>query len=221
MTSIDKTSIYESAGLATTAPAAKKDSKQDEFLKLMIAQLKNQDPMKPMEDGQFLSQLAQFDSASGIRELQKTFTDLSSSLQSSQALQATSMVGRSVLVASESAHLGAEGMTMNIELTEPSEQLLVGIYDEKGQVVRQVNLGAQEAGMVGLKWDGLSENGTSLPKGEYYIKAQSMNGGENVAVKTYAVARVDSVTIGQAGRGLMLNLAGMGSATLSEVKQIM
>lgn len=219
---VNNTSVYESAGLATTAPdKAKQTGGKDEFLQLMIAQMKNQDPMKPMESGEFLSQLAQFESASGIRELKDSFTGLSDTLQSNQALQASSMVGRTVLVPSSSAELNNTGLSAMIDLDGRVDQLKVSIYDEFGALARTANLGSQPKGMLAFDWDGLNDQGQPLPLGRYTVKAEAIADGVTTAATTYALARVDSVSLGQGGRGVTLNLAGAGSATLADVKQVM
>lgn len=219
---INNTSVYETAGLATAAPdKAKQSGGKDEFLNLMIAQMKNQDPMKPMESGEFLSQLAQFESATGIRELKDSFTGLSDILQSNQALQASSMVGRTVLVPSNTAELNSAGLRSMIDLDGRVDELKVSIYDEFGALVRSANLGSQPKGMLSFDWDGLNNEGQALPLGKYTVKAEGVSDGVSTAAATYALARVDSVSLGQGGRGVTLNLAGAGSATLADVKQVM
>lgn len=218
----NNTSIYESAGLATSSSATtQKAGGKDEFLQLMIAQMKNQDPMKPMESGEFLSQLAQFESATGIRELKDSFTGLSDTLQSNQALQASGMVGRTVLVPSNVASLTTAGLHSMIDLTERVDELKVSVYDSSGQLVSSAAMGPQSKGMLRFDWDGRSKEGQMLPPGNYVVKAESLMGGVSTAASTYSLARVESVSLGQGGRGVTLNLAGGGSSTLSDVKQVM
>jgi flagellar basal-body rod modification protein FlgD len=220
MSSIDN--LFGISGLGTDKPARQpvKALGQEQFLELMIAQLKNQDPLKPMQNGEFLGQLAQFGTVNGIQQLQQSFASLSASLQSSQALMASSLVGRSVLVPSAQAAL-ADGANVSgvIELPVASASVAVGIYTETGALVRRIDLGAQPAGQVRFTWDGKSDAGQPLPPGQYRIRAESVDGGVSTARDTLVSARVDSVSLGGT-QGLQLNLAGLGAVPLAQIRQI-
>ena len=150
MTTID-TALLDSLNLSqkTATKNSGNSIGQDEFLKLMTTQLNNQDPMKPMASGEFFSQIAQFSSVAGIQDLQKSFSQVASAMLSSQALQASAMVGRTVLVPSSEAEL-KEGADVQgaVELTSSTSDLAVGVYDAAGQLVRQINMGPQVAGSV-------------------------------------------------------------------------
>ncbi|MDH4134255.1 MAG: flagellar hook assembly protein FlgD, partial [Gammaproteobacteria bacterium] len=203
-------------------PARTASSKlgQEEFLSLMIAQMKNQDPMKPMQNGEFLSQMAQFGTVNGITELQKSFGQLASSLQSNQALMASSMVGRYVLVpGSQAPYAPGYNVAGTIELPQAASDVAVSVYDANGQLMQRTTLGPQEAGNVRFVWDGTLSNGGTAPAGLYTIKAEAAIGNTTVALNTLIAARVDSVSLGGA-QGLMLNLAGLGPVAFSDVKEI-
>ncbi len=221
MTTVDP-AVLQSLGL-TRQPAAKSAKLgQDEFLKLMVTQLKNQDPMKPLASGEFLSQIAQFSTVTGIQDLEASFKTLSGSLYSNQALQASSLVGRTVLVPSAGGLLPSGGsLTGAVDLTAGTPQLTVGIYDGSGQLVRRMALGTQAAGQVSFSWDGRTDAGTQAAPGVYRMKAEAEVGGQSVAMDTLVASRVESVVLGQPGGGIQLNLTGLGGVDFAAVRQIM
>jgi len=226
MTTIDNSvSPYQALGLTNTSDSSSSSSSAslgaDAFMKLMIAQMQNQDPTNPMDNSQFLAQLAQFSTTSGIQDLQKSFSDLAGSLQSYQALQASGLVGRAVLVTSDTAYLPAGGSVYGqTTLDSTTTQLRLGVYDTSGQLVRTVDLGMNAAGTVNFKWDGLDDAGNAVPGGTYTLKAEALVGGKMEALSTDVYAMVDSVNLAAKNRGIELNLAGMGTYELSQVKQI-
>lgn len=222
MATID-TNVLESLNLAPQSATKKSGSiGQAEFLKLMTAQLNNQDPTKPMESGEFFSQIAQFSSVAGIQELQKSFEQVASAMLSNQALQASAMVGRSVLMPATEGDLKEGGNIQGmVELPSSTSDLTVGIYDASGQLVRQMNMGPQANGSVGFTWDGLMDDGAAAPVGRYQLQAMTQVDGSPVAAATFVVAKVDSVIMGKFGQEVTLNLGAMGQLGLSEIKQVL
>jgi len=213
--------IYDNLGLSRTNEPKVEESKEDQFMKLLIAQLKNQDPLQPQENGEFLSQLAQFETAAGAEELQQSFDKFSANMQSSSALQASSLVGRSVLAPGGIAQLETgKNVAGQIDLGSSTTNLMIEITDAAGQLVKTIPMGTQAAGDVGFTWDGTDQNGNYLPPGGYRINATADVGSEQVAQEVLVSAKVDSVTIGQGGQGMKLNLAGLGSIDFSAVKEI-
>lgn len=204
-----------------TAPVSERGKLgQAQFLELMITQLRNQDPFKPMESGEFLGQLAQFGTVSGIAELKTSFEQLSGALVSSQALQASAIVGRNVLVPAETATLEAgAGLSGAVDLPENASAVTVGVYDQSGALVKTINLGAQPAGLVEINWDGRGEDSQALPAGTYTLRAEASFGAHREAVETLVSTRVDSVTM-SAASGLMLNTSGLGQVSLADVRRI-
>lgn len=194
---------------------------QEDFMALMIAQLRNQDPMAPMENGEFLGQIAQFSQVSGLQDLQKSFDELSTSLVSNQALQAASLVGRDVLAPTGLGVLAQGGAIRgDVELPSASPQVTVKIYDSAGQVVRTLELGSQASGSALFQWDGLRDDGTYAQPGTYLVSAAAEFNGSNEAIEANVVNRVNGVTLGNNG-GLLLDLAGVGPLDFTEVKQIL
>ncbi len=222
MTTVDSATL-QNLGLTASQSKTKSDPiGQDEFLKLMMTQLKNQDPMKPLESGEFLSQIAQFSAVSGIQDLQASFKTLSSSIYSNQALQASSLVGRTVLVPSTNAALVADGQVSGaVDLTASTPQLVVGIYDSTGQLVRRMSLGPQTAGQIAFSWNGLTDAGTPAAAGAYRLRAEAEVGGQGIAMDTLVSSKVESVVLGRQDGGIQLNLTGLGGVDFATVRQIM
>ena len=218
--------ILAGAGLRTSEQVRQQESKvknelgQEDFLDLMVAQLRNQDPMKPMEDGEFLTQMAQFSTSTGIQELKDSFKAFSESVTSGQTLQAANLVGRSVLAPTGVGRLETGGsLSGSVELPQSSGDVEVRILNQSGELVRSMALGQQAAGSVPFKWDGMNEQGQPVPAGDYLIEASADTGNGDEAAETLIATQVDNVTLNRSG-GLLLGLDGGRSLELSEVRQI-
>lgn len=191
----------------------------DTFLELMVTQLKNQDPFEPMENGDFLGQIAQFGAVSGLDQLNESFSALSASLTGNQALQAGDLVGREVLAPSNTGELKlGEAVRGMVELDSSTQRLTMNVIDSVGQTVRTIELGPHAAGPVEFSWDGIASDGQFAPPGLYQIQVQAAyyDGTEDLQTNLYST--VQSVSIG--GAGLTLNLGDQGSVSLDDVKQI-
>lgn len=198
-----------------------KELGKNEFLNLLVAQLNNQNPLEPQGNGEFIAQLAQFSQVEGIQELNSSMTSLLSGYQSSQALQASSLVGRKVIIPSEKAVVDtSETFKGSVVLPVSSSNVYVNVYDSAGAVVNRVNLGQQSAGNVSFMWDGKDSSGKVMPPGTYKFEAQATYPEGTKGLYTMLPANVDSVTLGQGGGELMLNLAGLGAVPLSQVQII-
>lgn len=196
---------------------------KDAFLQLLVTQLKNQDPLSPTDNTQFVSQMAQFSSLESMQNLNTTVDSLATTYQSSQALQASSLVGRSVVVATDSAVLDpTKGITGSVTVSGASTDTSVNVYDSAGNVIDTVDLGAQAAGSSSFTWDGTDASGVAQAAGTYSFKATSTISGVATAQTTYLPATVNSVTMATTSGGEMtLNLAGgLGSVALSAVQTI-
>ncbi len=213
------TNPYADLGLALKPPAAKPEALgQEAFLTLMTTQLKNQDPFKPMESGEFLGQIAQFSTVSGIQQLNDAFSGLSSSLTANQTLQAAQLVGHTVQVPSEVAPLGSEGSLYGAIDVPSSGQVSVEMIDGSGQVVRRLDMGTLQAGNQQFAWDGLDANGERAPAGTYTMRASLVQGNTRTDLDTSAIAEVRSVALGSAG--LTLELFGLPPVALADIQQI-
>lgn len=237
MTGIDKSlgstlapPSFEELGLARKEELKDKNLGQDEFLSLMIAQMGNQDPMKPMENGEFISQMAQFSAAKGMKEIKDSFTSLAEALQSSQALQASSMVGRTVLVPGNEASLPEGGnLEGSVDLKTGAPELVVSVMDSAGQLLKKIHLGRQQPGQIDFSWNGEINRGVDSPDaaiqqaepGKYKIRAEVIFEGKPEAVDTLVKDKVESVSLGKGIKSVTLNLSNSGSATLSQIKEVM
>lgn len=199
-----------------------KELGQDEFFDLMITQLQNQDPFKPMESGDFLGQIAQFSTVNGISELQKSFATLATSLQSSQALQASTMVGREIVVPRDVVTLKTQGdVPLSATLPSDATSVKLTVVDHTGQLVRQALLGPQNAGPLRYDWDGLNDQAVRASAGAYTILFEATIDGRVQAVDTAVRARVDSVTLSRTGLPPTLNVDGLGAIDMNEVIEIL
>jgi flagellar basal-body rod modification protein FlgD len=193
-----------------------------DFLTLMLAQLKNQDPTSPVDSNTFLTQLAQLSQVQGITQLNTSFSTLSNSLSSSQALQASSLLGHQALVNSTTANLAANGtVTGAVNVPQTTSQVLLTVKDSTGVLVRQINLGAQPTGLASFSWDGKKGDGTQAAAGTYTLSAQyagAVSGG--TAATTLVNGTVESVSMGAGSTGLTVNVSGLGSVPFTSVQQI-
>ena len=225
MSEIDTKNDYSQLGLNRPTDEAGKNGDelgQAEFLELMTAQLQYQDPLKPMENGDFLGQIAQFGTVSGISELNSTFNNLSASFQSNQALQASTLVGRRVMVPGDSGFLNQGGaLSGSVDLDQPASKIVITIKNSAGQLVNRQEMGVQQAGLVDFEWNGLDANGNQLPVGEYQIAAEVHRGTEVSAGAMFTVVDVESVTLGVGGQDLTLSVSGLGDIDMSQVRKIM
>ena len=198
-----------------------KELGKNEFLELLVAQLNNQNPLEPQENGEFIAQLAQFSQVEGVEKLNTRMEALLSGYQSSQALQASSLVGRKVIVPSDKAVVDtSETLKGSLVLPVTSSNVYVNVYDSAGKSVDRVNLGQQAAGNVSFMWDGKDASGNLLPPGTYKFEAQATYADGTKGLYTLLPANVDSVALGQNGGEMRLNLAGIGSVPLSQVQII-
>lgn len=218
-TATDNTSVGDATKSVTGDQAMGKDA----FLQLLVTQLKNQDPLSPQDNGAFVAQLAQFSSLEGINNLNDSVNAISSNFSSSQALQASSLVGRSVITQTDKAMVDtSKSMTGSVAVTAATGNVSVKITDKDGNVVRTLDMGAQSAGSSSFVWDGKNDAGETAPAGTYTFNATTKNDkGDSVALATSLPATVTSVTLSQTGGEMVLNLAGgMGSIKLSQIQTI-
>jgi flagellar basal-body rod modification protein FlgD len=193
---------------------------QEDFLTLMVTQLRNQDPMKPLEPNEFLGQLAQFSTVNGIEEMRSSVTDLSVALQGSQVLQGATLVGRSVLAGGQDAALASVGNVDGAVGVPPgTDAIEVRISDRGGAVVRSFAMRPQGE-LTDFAWDGRDNQGERLPAGRYRIEAVANVAGRAESVEVLLRQRVDSVSLDGAGSALRLNTSG-GSVALGDVRRIM
>jgi flagellar basal-body rod modification protein FlgD len=228
------TSMNELMSNMNTKPAASSDPNSvsaatDKFMTLLVTQLKNQDPLNPMDNAQLTSQLAQLNTVSGINQLNTTLSSLSSSYQSTQALAATNLIGKGVLVDGGKVALSSGQGVFGVELGSQADSVKVTITDASGKDVETMDLGPQPAGVLPVAWDGIPDpnnldaNGkpVQLADGKYTIRVTASRGGESLTdATTLSLDSVASVTT-NAKDGVKLNLPGKGMVTLADIKQVL
>ena len=226
MTSVNTANQY--SNLTVTPKSASATAKstslgQDDFLKLMTTQMTHQDPSSPMSNGDFITQMAQFGTVSGIQDLQKSFGDFSSSITSSQALQATSLVGRHVSAPGTKGVLAVGGdITGDINLPGSATSINVEVTDSvTGVVVQNLDLGAHGTGTMPFSWDGLNSNKVMANPGVYKIKATAYLDGKNTVLATDINSKVDSVSMASGANGMKVNLTGLDSVDFNKIKQVL
>lgn len=193
--------------------------KQEDFFALLSQQLSMQDPFKPVDNDQMIAQMASFSTVDGISNLNKEILNLNGVMSSSQALQASGLVGRKVLVPSNTGALSAQsnGIHSVVSTPQPVDKIEVRIEDASGQLIRTFSVDGKAGGNVDVKWDGLDKNGKPALDGNYSIKASGKVDGQaqDLPVSTYA--HVTSVSLGNATTGAILNLRGIGGIKLSDI----
>ena len=212
------------AGLQSNEKLPSNELDQEGFFELMIAQFQNQDPTKPTDGAEYFSQLTQISTAQGIAELKEAFEQLAASMQSVNAIQASSMVGRDVVIETDQGYLGdAEdaGLSGSVNLETNVNNLTMVINDASGQEIRRLDLGDKPGGRVEFNWDGLDHGGARAPEGVYQIRLEGMVNGTATSFTPRLQATVQSVSMDSANGELMLNLAGLGQWPLSGVSEIL
>jgi flagellar basal-body rod modification protein FlgD len=183
------------SGSATSGKTALSDANasQDRFLKLLVAQLNNQDPMNPMDNAQMTSQMAQINTVSGIQQLNETMKSMASQFTAMQVLQGTAMIGRDILVESKTLSIDAGIAKGAVELAGNADKVTVEVRSPGGDLLGTMNLGAMAAGRHAFEWDASSYNGTGNPT--FTITATS----GNKPIASTALARDTVVAIGNKG----------------------
>ena len=198
----------------------KKALGRDEFLKLLIAQLEHQDPTNPQDNGEFVAQLAQFSQLEESQKMSSSFNQFASAFQSTQHLQATSLVGRPVHVKSSEAMLGSSGaISVLADFNTAVQASTLSVYNRNGELVDKFALGEQTEGRKEFIWTGSNANDERYPTGMYRFEVTSAVAGETVVQPVYLSANVNSVKI-EAGGKLTLNLAGLGPRSMADIVQI-
>ncbi|AMA46620.1 flagellar hook assembly protein FlgD [Pseudomonas alabamensis] len=206
---------------ASLTGASEKALGKDAFLQLLVTQMQHQNPLDPQDNSEFVAQLAQFSSLEGISSLNESVTSISSALGSSRALQASSLVGRSVVVQNDQAVVDTtKSLNGSVVLPQSVSGATVSVSDTSGKVIKTIELGPQSAGNASFIWDGTNASGEKVDPGTYRFDAKTTVDGASVALGTLLPATVTSVTLSQTGGEMMLNLSGVGQVALSKVQTI-
>ncbi len=222
-------SSVQSADIQTTASSTatnintnkkiKAEDQQDRFLKLLVAQVKNQDPLKPLDNAEMTSQMAQISTVTGIEKLNTTLQQLASSTEDTRAVEAMGLIGHSVFVPGRSLTLNGESASVGIDLTQPVDQLKVTIFDSAGIPIRQMELGPKPSGFSNIPWDGKTDTGSQAAIGEYTFAVSATQGGNDIKVEQFSLGQVRSVA--QQDDKTLLDMGDkLGLVSLADVKQV-
>jgi len=184
----------------------------DRFLKLLVTQMQNQDPLNPMDNAQVTSQMAQINTVNGIQQLNKTVAGLNTQFAQLQALQGASLVGRDVLVAGDTLRMDEGTGNAAFELAGPADRVKVEVLDGAGRVVDTLELGAESAGRRSFAWD----SDKAQPDASYRFRVTATQGAAAVAAAPLMRDRVQAVGID--GDQLTLELLQSGPVPYSQVK---
>lgn len=194
------------------------DDVQNRFMTLLVTQMKNQDPLNPMDNAQVTSQMAQLSTVTGIDKLNATMESLISSVQTGQSYQASSMIGHSVLTAGNTINTSGEGDYFGVDLPIGADNLTVTIKDSAGNPVRTLNLGKQNAGSIPFNWDGLTDDGSVARTGGYKFDINATIANTTAAAEGLSYSQVMSIS--NTANGIKLNLSNLTSVNTNEVKEI-
>lgn len=204
---------------ATAASASATQDSQDRFLKLLVTQLKNQDPLNPMDNAQVTTQLAQINTVSGIEQLNATLGTLLGAYNESQTMQAAGLIGKTVIVPGSGLTLANGAAYGGVNLAAPADQVTVSILDSTGNVVQTQNLGAHDTGTLDFAWDGKTATGAVAPPGIYKFKVEASMSGAAVTCEPLQVGTVSALVRGKSG--FLLDLGALGTVDFKSVQQIL
>ena len=219
------TSVPDGTSTANTTSAAS-EATQDRFLKLLVTQLQNQDPLNPMDNAQMTTQMAQISTVTGIEKLNTTLSSMIDSVATSQNVQSAEMIGKNVLVAGSGLQLSSsttDGVTTKVavgggKLASAADSVTVTIKDSSGKVQSVQNLGEQKAGVFNFAWDGKTEAGTTAADGTYTISVSAVQGGKAVEATALQLGTVSALV--RSGTTFLLDLGSLGRVALADVQQV-
>jgi flagellar basal-body rod modification protein FlgD len=201
-------------GLATSSM----QEMSDRFLKLLVTQLKNQDPMNPMDNAQLTSQLAQMSTVEGVNRLNDSLNALNTQFRASQVIQGASLVGHQVLAEGDHLSMANGAAVGGLSLQNKADSVKVDILDGNGNLVKTLDLGQQDAGLVRFVWDGRDMAGNPLAEGDYTFRVAATAGGKDVATTSYALGQVMSVAL--KGGAMEVEVSGLGNLGMDRIRQI-
>jgi flagellar basal-body rod modification protein FlgD len=221
----DTLSAKQSTSATSAATATKKSDEandaegtQNRFLKMLVAQMKNQDPLNPMDNSAVTSQMAQLNTVSGIEKLNATMASMAANYTSGTTLQATSMLGRTVMVEGNGLTLSGGQSKAAIDLQQIADQVQVTVKNSAGKVIHTENLGVLEKGLHEITWDGKLDSGGLAPDGNYTFNVSAKASGVDAKLTSLAIAKVQGVT--QSSEGLRLITDVSGEINLADIKKI-
>lgn len=218
MTTVSATTTDPLASYRAASTSAAKAADADRFLTLLVTQMKNQDPLNPLDNAQVTSQLAQINTVKGIEQMNSTLADLGLRFDAMQVLQAASVVDRNVLVGGTAMTVTDKGGAGAFELASAAESVQVRVLDGGGNAVYTTTLGAKGVGMHDFKWDGKLANGKPAAAGTYKLEVTATADGKPVTATPYVASTVTSLTRG--ADGFALALANGQTVGMADLKRL-
>jgi flagellar basal-body rod modification protein FlgD len=200
---------------ASSLTANSVQAQQDRFLKLLVTQMKNQDPLNPMDNAEITSQMAQLSTVTGIEKLNETLK----AFTKAQAFQSVDMIGHYVLAPGEHMDLASGTALGGVELASAADDVTVKIFDSDGKLVKTLDLDKLDAGVNAFTWDGKTDAGTTAADGSYTFTVTAKLDGEAVDATSLSVGKVQSVLMDDVGPAL--SVSGMGLVDLDDIKQVL
>lgn len=191
---------------------------QDRFLSLLVAQMKNQDPLNPLDNAQVTSQMAQLSTVTGIEKMNSSLGALAASLGSAQTAQAANLIGHVVLAPGDFVSPTEGQNVVGFDLPYGVDKLTVTVRDASGAPVRTLDMGARPGGTGLASWDGLNDAGAAVAAGAYRFTLDAVQGGRAVEATSLALGAVSSVY--QDASGVQLDLGAAGNTSYSGVRRI-
>lgn len=210
--------INGNSSSSATAKSATADM-GDRFLTLLMAQMKNQDPLNPLDNSQVTTQLAQINTVNGIEKLNATLTTLLSAYNDTQAMQSAGLIGKGVLFEGSTLTLSGGMAAGGATLGAAADKVVVKVLDSSGNLVQTENLGAKDAGTFSFVWDGKNAAGQAVKDGSYKFTVEATKAdGSKVTAKALQLGTVDAVV--RSTNGFVLDLGALGRVDFKNVQQI-
>lgn len=192
---------------------------ENRFLTLLMTQIKNQDPLNPLDNAQVTTQLAQLNTVNGIEKLNTTLSQLLAGYNETQAMQAAGIIGKNVMVAGNTLPLASGQAVGGVLLDSAADAVNLTVKDSTGKVVQTQSLGAREAGSFYFAWDGKDASGATLKDGNYSFSVDATASGKKVTATAMQIGTVSAVVRGT--NGFLLDLGAFGDVALKDVQQIL
>jgi flagellar basal-body rod modification protein FlgD len=216
----NNSSIYDQINSQNNrGSTTKAQDQQSKFLTLLTTQLRNQDPLNPMDNAQMTSQLAQISTVDGIERLNTTLQSMMASSDASQTLQAAALVGHGALVGGKNLALSEAGAIGGFDLASGADIVKIEIKDGNGNIVRTISLEDQGAGVQNFVWDGKNNDGTALEEGNYSFNVTAVQGNSDVKVDALQFGYISGVVRNSKGE-LGIDIGSYGRFSFDDIKQI-
>ncbi|MCB1984731.1 MAG: flagellar hook assembly protein FlgD [Burkholderiales bacterium] len=220
MNSVQETSkqIFQAANSAVKSEKNSIENPQDRFLKLLVTQMQNQDPLNPLDNAEVTSQLAQISTVTGIDKLNDTLQLLLSGIEDSRTMEAANLIGHKALVPGSALSLEENAAVGGFELPQSVDKLSITILDSAGIAVRTLDLGSQTSGVNTFVWDGVTDSGSLAANGNYSFTINAKQGDGEIAASALSLGQVNSVSPGE--HDAVLDMGNLGLVGMADIKQI-